>query len=126
MSYLTEKKNIEEFFIANWTHTPIEFENGETSLTSEYVRITIQNGDAFQVSMGDNPSFRHVGVVFVQIFTATDIGSGRALELADLVDQLFRIAVVSNIHFSVPQVKRIRNESEWFQVNVSIAFYRGS
>lgn len=126
MSYSLEKRNIEEFFIANWSHTPIMFENGESAESGDWVRLTIQNGDAFQASMGDNPAFRHIGVVFVQIYTKTDTGSGRALELADFVDALFRNLTLNNLRFKVPQVRRMPQNAEWFQINVSTEFYRGS
>lgn len=126
MSYLQEKIDIEGFFLTNWPHTPVVFENGESSQADDWVRLTIQNGDAFQASMGDNPAFRHIGVVFVQIFTKTDAGSGRALELVDFVDQLFRNLVLTNLRFKVPQVRRVPSSSEWFQINVSTEFYRGS
>lgn len=127
MSYLQEKIDIEEYFLTNWTYTPIEFENGEVDRSGDWVRLTIQNGDAFQASMGDNPAFRHIGVVFVSIFTATDEGSGRALELADLADLLFRNLVITNLRFKVPQIRKVHNsESEKFQINVSTEFYRGS
>lgn len=126
MSYLQEKKDIEKFFIANWTATPILFENGESRDSGDWVRLTIQNGDAFQATMGDDPYFRFPGVLYVQIFTPTDIGSGRALGLADQVDSLFRNKVLGNIRFKVPQVKKVPSDSEWYQVNVSTEFYRGS
>lgn len=127
MNYSQEKQAIEQHFEANWPHTPIVFENAKfTGAEDEWVRLSILNGDAYQASMGDNPAFRHPGVVVVQIFTRPDSGSGRALELADLVDQLFRLAVVSGIVFRVPRVQKVPSDNEWYQVNVSTEFYRGS
>lgn len=125
MSYAQEKKDIEEYFRANWSHTPIEFENGEADYDGEWVRIVVLNGESFQASMGDNPAFRHIGVVYVHIRTKKDIGSGRALELADLVDGLFRILVLGDIKFRVPQIKRAPSNTEWFQISVSTEYYRG-
>jgi hypothetical protein len=125
MNYKQEKDTIELFFTANWPHTPVVFENAPASDENEWVRLSIQNGRAFQASMGDNPAFRYPGVVFVQIFTAKDVGSGRALELADLVDALFKIAVVSGIQFKVPRINKVPSDGP-YQVNVSIDFYRGS
>ncbi len=126
MSYLQEKIDIETYFEANWTETPIVFENKTYDGATEWVRISIQNGDAFQASMGDSPAFRFIGVVFVQIFTKTDTGSGRALELVDLVDALFRNLVLTNLRFKVPQVKKMGKSGEMYQTNVSTEFYRGS
>jgi hypothetical protein len=126
MSYRQEKQDIEDYFIANWPYTPIYFENGESNETGEWVRLSIQHGDAFQASMGDDPAFRHIGVLFLQIFTPTDTGSGRALELADMADILFRNLVLTNLQFKVPQIKKVPSNFEWYQVNVSTDFYRGS
>lgn len=127
MSYLQEKLDIENYFKAQWSHTPIVYENDEYNGSGdEWVRLSIQNAEAKQVSMGDNPSFRYIGIVFVQIFTRTDIGSGRAIGLADLVEQLFKNLVLTNLRFKVPQVTRMPTTAAFFQVNVSTDFYRGS
>lgn len=125
MNYSEEKSIIESHFEANWGHTPIVFENGVSMEDDEWVRISILNGDAFQASLGDNPVIRHIGIVVVSIFTKKDEGSGRALQLADLVDSIFRLATISGIVFRVPQIKKIGGV-DWYQVNVSTEFFRGS
>lgn len=126
MNYLQEKIAIESFFSGNWVSTEIAFENGPSPDADEWVRISIQNGEAFQASLGDSPAFRYPGMVFIQIFTRKDGGSGRALELADELNDLFKLTVVDGIVFKVPQIKKINSaDSEWYQVNVSIEFYRG-
>ncbi len=126
MNYQQEKRIIEEYFKLNWTYTPVMYENKNYIGDSDWVRISIQHGDSFQATMGDDPAFRFIGVVNVQIFTKTDTGSGRALELVDFVDALFRNLVISTIQFKVPQVRKVPSTTEWFQVNVSTDFYRGS
>lgn len=126
MNYQQEKKIIEEYFKLNWPHTPVMYENKNYIGDSDWVRLSIQHGDSFQATMGDDPAFRFIGVVNVQIFTKTDTGSGRALELVDFVDALFRNLVISTIQFKVPQVRKVPSTTEWFQVNVSTDFYRGS
>jgi hypothetical protein len=126
VGYLAEQSAIETWFTSNWPHTNIVYDNGEVLQDTEWVRISVQPGEAKQVSMGDNPSFRHYGAVFLQIYTAVDTGSGRALELADLAEVLFRNAVVSGIVFKVPEVRKPRQgDVEGYQVNVITDFYRG-
>lgn len=125
MSYFQEKVDVESFFIAQWAATtPIVFENGESSNNANWVRLSIQNGEAYQASLGDDPAFRHPGIVFVQIFTPKDEGSGPALQFADLVDAIFRNQKLGNIRFRVPQVRKVPIDSEWYTVNVSVEFYR--
>lgn len=126
MSYFDEKVAIENFFDANWTATDKTYENGSTLHSQEWVRLTIMNGDAYRATLGDNPAYRYIGMVSVSIFTAKDIGSGRALSLADMVHDLFLERTLGSIQFRVPQVRKIPDSGEWYQVDVSIAFYRGS
>lgn len=132
MGYFQEKLDIELFFEENWTDTPIVFENGESLEDSEWVRLTINNGRAFQASMGDDPAFRYYGVVYLQIYTYKDTGSARSLVLADKADNLFKNLVLGNLRFKVPQVRRepikqqVNLRPSWLQINVSTEFYRGS
>lgn len=128
MSFLTEQTDIEGFFRANWNHTAIAFDNVEfnPSIYEEWVRFVVRNGNARQSSMaGDNPGFRYYGVIYVQIFTRANIGTGRALALADLVTGLFRSASVNGIQFKTPSITRVGNmEDSWFQINVDCPYYR--
>ena len=132
MSYLQEKLDIEGFFRSNWPDTPIVFENGESLEDETWVRLTIVNGLARQVSMGDDPAFRYNGVVYVQIYADKGIGTARPLALADKADNLFKNLVLGNLRFKVPQVRRepikqqVNLRPSWLQINVSTEFYRGS
>jgi hypothetical protein len=128
MSNLTQKSTIESYFLLHWDNeTPVLFENIEYSNNyNEWVRLSIQNADAYQSSLGsDNHSYRYTGVVFVQIFIKPNIGSGRAMELADRVSSIFRSTTVNGITFKTPLVKPITNFQEWYQLNVSTDFFRG-
>jgi hypothetical protein len=125
MSYLQEQIDIEDFFKLAWTENPAVYENGLSLEDPEWVRLTVLNGNAKQVTMGDDPAFRHYGLVVIQIFTKPNIGAGRAKQLADLIDVMFRNALISNLRFGVPQIMRGPSSPDWYQLNVSIAFYRG-
>lgn len=128
MSFLTEQIDIESYFKSKWSHTSIAYDNVEFDPKdeTEWVRFVIRNGNARQTSMAhDNPSYRYYGVIYVQIFTRSDIGVGRALKLADYVTVLFRSASVNGIQFKVPSITRVGNmEDSWFQVNVDCPYYR--
>lgn len=127
MTYAAEKSTIETFFEQNWSGTVVVFDNVQAPTDiDEWVRLTILNGDAYQASMGDNPAFRYPGVVIVQIRTRRNIGSGRAVALADAVDALFKLLVLGNIRFKVPRLDRGPIDEEWYINNVSVDFYRGS
>lgn len=51
MNYQEEKRIIEEYFKPLWTHTPAMFENKQYDGDSEWIRLSVQNGDAFQATM---------------------------------------------------------------------------
>jgi hypothetical protein len=125
MSYLQEQLDVESFFQIAWTATPAVYENGLSLEENEWVRLTVLNGNSKQVTMGDDPAFRHYGLVVVQIFVRPNIGTGRARELADLVDAMFRNALIANLRFQVPQIRRGPSSPEWYQLNVSTDFHRG-
>ena len=126
MSFVSEKATIEQYVQANYASTLVKYENDEMndSSASEWIRVSTQNADAFQASLGSNPLFRYVGVLFVQIFVKPDIGSGRALELADTISTLFRAKRIGGIVFLVPKVQKVGVFKDWYQVNVSVEFSR--
>ena len=126
MSFVSEKATIEQYVQTNYASTLVKYENDEMndSSASEWIRVSTQNADAFQASLGSNPLFRYVGVLFVQIFVKPDIGSGRALELADTITTLFRAKRIGGIVFLVPKVQKVGVFKDWYQVNVSVEFSR--
>lgn len=125
MSYAAEKSVIEQYIVDNYTSTLIKFENDVMiEDVSEWVRISIQNASAKQVSLGSNPMFRYVGILFIQVFIKPDIGSGRALQIADEFTNLFRAKRINGILFLVPEIQRIGISGDWYQTNVSVQFSR--
>ena len=126
MSFVSEKATIEQYIQANYASTLVKYENDEMndSSVNEWIRVSTQNADGFQASLGSNPLFRYVGVLFVQIFVKPDIGSGRALELADTITTLFRAKRIGGIVFLVPKVQKVGVFKDWYQVNVSVEFSR--
>lgn len=125
MSYILEKSTIEQFLNSNFLETLIKYENDEMNdEVNEWIRVSIQNSKAYQASLGSNPLFRYVGIMFIQIFTKLDIGSGRAVEIADVLTQLFRAKRIGDIVFKVPSLQKIGVSNGWYQVNVSVEFFR--
>lgn len=131
MSYQATQLAIENFIQANWPHTsvPIIFDNVhfDPQDTTEWIRVSVKYDEPFQASLGDNPAFRYFGVLFFQIFLKPDVGSGRAAELADTITSLFRAQTISGLTFRVPEMNPVtsRKPMDWYQVNVSITFFRG-
>lgn len=125
MSFLLEKKTIEQYLQNNYTQTLVKFENDEMNEdVDEWIRISIQNSNSNQASLGDDAIFRYVGILFIQIFTKSDIGSGRALEIADSLTTLFRAKRINDIVFKVPSIQKVGLYQGWYQINVSTKFLR--
>lgn len=126
MSYNAEQLAIEAHLIANWSETLMVYQNVKyDGSASEWCRMSLQNADAFQASMGVSPAFRYIGVMFIQIFVRPDTGSGRAMAIADAVTTMFRAQTISGITFRVPQIQKVGEDDGWYQVNVSVDFFRG-
>lgn len=126
MNNLEEKMVVEQLLSAEWP-TPIFFENTFADNTlSEWARATILQAQSSQVTLGDNPEFRVYSTLFLQIFTKKNIGSGRAMQLADEAVNLLRNLDTGGLRFLVPQISRSNDSGEWFQINVSTMFYRGA
>lgn len=88
-----------------------------------WVRLNTRPGDAFQVSLGKNRTFRHPGTVIVQIFTISGTGDGLAQQIADDVAAALRGVTVDGVRFkatSPPQY--VGPDGPWYQVNCVTPF----
>lgn len=127
MGFQSSQAAIEVLFGDNWSYTPITYEGVtyDPKEVDEYVRISVQEPGGNQGSCGtQNVLFRYRGTFQVQIFIRDGQGSGRALELADLVTPIFRSKIVNGIHYGVPAVVKVGPSNAWYQVNVICEFYR--
>ena len=76
--------------MAAWADAPIAFDNvpaGADVITAQnartpWVRVTLIDGDSFTAGIGSGPCVRRTGLISVQVFTARDIGSGPARQIA--------------------------------------------
>lgn len=136
MSHETDRQYIEEQFNNNWnsTTTPIAFDNvtgllqGSTVINSadgldEWCRITILPAGAIQTSPGPVKTVRRDGVIMVNIFTAENIGSNRARELADLVVSVFQFNRFNGIQCRATQVSRDGQNGGFYQFTVTTPYF---
>lgn len=133
MSYESARDAILARFDAQWASaTPIEWPNRNFTKPSgkdPWVRIIIQDGEAFQASFGNSGAnvHRHPGVIQLQVFTKMGIGNARALELADDAAAIFRGASFSGVRCRAASVREIGPDGHgWYQVNVTVPFWRDS
>lgn len=109
----------------SWKYTQVVRENSEVADTAdEWIRPSLQAIGGNRMNLGDNPKYRYTGLLYVQIFTLTGIGSGRAKVLADLLTQMFRDVRSGGITFKVPQFEAVGNQDNWYQSVFSVEFFR--
>lgn len=128
MSYQATHNAIRTRFAAQWTTTPIAYPNVEFTPPAGdtgWVRLTIEDADAFQVSMGAPTNFyRHPGLIIVSVFVPLNRGDKQALEYADSIAAIFRSWQTTGIRACAPTVKRIGPDDKWYHVNVVVPFER--
>lgn len=135
MSYESERAAIEGRWDTEWVsgspssaRTPTAYENVpyEPTLGTSWVRLSILNGEALQISTGDpgNNQHRHVGVIAIQIFTPAGQGTNAGRALADLAAAVFRNQRFSGLYAKVPYISGTSNDGPWHQTNVTVPFWR--
>lgn len=127
MSFKIQQKEVDQYMTSNWTHTEIARDNAnfESGNLSEWIRVSIRHGNSDISGLGTNRSFRHKGIVTIQIFTLFNKGVGRALELADYAYNLFNSRQIGSSQFETPSVvNTIPVDGQWHQINVDCPYYR--
>lgn len=91
MSYATERRAIETYLNTQWSGaTPIGFDGHEFEPTANSIRVTIQNGQVLQGSIGAAANrIDHVGLVSIQIFTESGKGTQTWRGYAETLDGIF-------------------------------------
>lgn len=133
MSYTQEAIDIESLFAAEWAagpNTPVEFDNSDLDAIREgpYVTLVVQSGTAFQADLGKpTNTYRHNGLIIVQIHAPLDQGTAVARGLADEVATIFRTRFVgAGIITKTPDFDRVGVSGAYYQINVLVPFHRDS
>lgn len=132
MSYLQEAIDIETLFSTEWAlaqpNIPIEFDNSDYDPETgvPYVTLTVISGTAFQACLGKaTNTYRHNGLIIVQIHCPVDEGSAVARGLADTAAQIFRTRHInSGIVTRTPDFDRVGRNGAYYQINVLVPFWR--
>ncbi len=129
MGYAAIEQTIRERFEAQWPtsfspEVPHIHDNSgqEPNKNSPFVRLTILQGDAFQVEMGVTRRWRRPGVVTVQIFIPVGQGTGDATVFGDTVRDIFEGRTISGVIFRATSVQRLGRSENWLQWNAVTPF----
>ena len=145
MSAVDERTAIGTLFNAEWDSdtTPIAWPNRNFTppQNNSWVRLSILQGEPFQIEIGSANCNQHrsPGFVMISVFSPMNKGDAAALALAETAAQIFRstkrVSAGANgdIRFRTPEVKAIGidskgsrdlDEGTYYQVNVSVPFVR--
>lgn len=138
VGFADERKAIETRFSDAWgATTPIKYENVPTAepLTAPWVALSIFPGEGFQVSLGDNPLHRFVGVIVVRILVPEAQGLATAEAYADQAAAVFLDSTTGKpvsfasgsgglIHCRTPKKELAGPTGGFFMYNVSVPFIR--
>lgn len=126
MGYADERSAIISFFNANWSMTPWLVENDikEQPDDDAWVRLTIRNGEANQVTLGTNGYHRFPGTIICQVFVPKNKGTKQSSEIADALVSLFANWQHSAVKVMSPYCVTVGVVQDFHQVNVMVPFYR--
>lgn len=130
MTYELTHNAIRTRLASNWTTTPVAYMNAEFKPPvgdTAWVRLTIEDADAFQASMGATANiYRHPGLIIVSVFAPLNRGDKLALQYADSIAAIFRGWRTTGLRTYAPTLKRIGADDKWYHVNVTVPFERDS
>lgn len=128
MTHAQLRQFIEARIAANWTSTPVTYDNLDYAPAqgASWVRVTILDGAGNRISLGASGAnvalTRFVGVVVVSIFTPGAIGTATARAYADTLDTLFRDVSADGIIYGTPYLTAVGRSEGWYQLNITIPF----
>lgn len=130
MGYQATEQTIRERFAAQWPtlqpNVEYTFDNqGELNPNNTgeaWVRVTVLQGTANQVEMGNKRRWRRPGTLEVQIFLPTGTGTGLATELADTIRDIYEGRTINGVIFRATSLGPGNVDGPWRQFNVSTPF----
>ena len=124
------RQAIESRLKANWTTTPIRFENVPFQETAApYVALFILDGEGSEVSIGSPVVRRWPTVIKIQVFVPEETGTKLARTYADSLGAIFDRAQFSagssgTLTCRVPSIVGVGVTNGWYQMNVTIPLKR--
>lgn len=127
MTATAENIAIEQRFNTVWiSRTPIDWDNVHYIPIPEtaWVRFRILGGFGQQMSTGAVPLHRNTGIIDIAIFVPLGSGTDVSKGHADFAMNIFRGWQSGGITCRTPYVTRAGEANGWYQVNVTVPFFR--
>ncbi len=121
-----ERSAFEGYLKANWTITPVAYDNVPFSPGDiPFIRVAIVGGKADQITLGTGPQLhRRPGLCIIQVFVKAGTGTKVANDLGDALCDIFRSQqLATGIACGSPYPVRVGDDGRgWFQINVMIPY----
>lgn len=95
----------------------------EVDADSEFVRVTMLDGETTQADLSATPRWKHTGVLIFQVFVKAETGEGRAREIADTIAGWYRGTSVGKLVFRAASARNVGIRNGWYQYNIELPFY---
>ncbi len=124
MSWANERQSIESRLSANWSTTPIAWENVdfEPPDNSSWIRATILNGETIYDRFSSKK--RHLGIISIQIFSPLNQGASTARSYADTIKSIFDGQEFGGVSCQASSIVNVGNLNGWYQLNLNVPFSR--
>lgn len=130
MTFDAERQALETRFEDNWSYTPVHWPNTklETEGLTEWVRYANIPDSANIAGLGGGSQqlYRYHGMVVVQIFVMPNSGAARALQLAELVSDIWRSARFSGLTMQATKIEIVGINQGWYQIDAISPYHRDS
>lgn len=127
-SYADEGVAIYEWLTGHWAETTVAKPNTQFTPPDRtpYVDTRIRTQSAFNASINaESKLVRHPGLLTLVVRVPTNLGDGKAMDIADDLAGVFRNATVQeSIHFRAPTVRPQGPTGGWYEVHVDCPYYR--
>lgn len=141
MSYATQAAAIRARFYAGWKaaqgftdaqmQTRVEWPNStltKPATPASWVRLAILPADAFRADLGEVKTYRHIGLVTVQVFVPENTSDSAAWTLAEAACEVFRGVSEGGIHYEglrgeAPRIQTVGVKDGYYQLNVLAPYW---
>jgi len=124
MSFVNERLAIENRLEEYWNITPIAWANVDFDVpnNNDWIKLSILNGKSSYRAI--NYKKRHTGVISIQVFTPVNTGANKVREYSDTIASIFDSKKFNGVVCDVASIATIGADDRFYQVNVTIPYWR--
>lgn len=124
MATSTLRSTVESRIQANWTATPVDYDNTVFTVpTTAWIKVVITDNSTRRAELGTGVKNRRaLGVIFADVYAPVGKGSNAAKVIADSFATLFRDFKTANLTCDEPNVKTLGEKDGWYRLVVGVPY----